>query len=629
MHVQIGLARRAACASPAGCPPEGQQRFAVMDIAGAQSNFDRLGPHHPHRPSPVRPGVDVDDLRARARRRCCPQASRSSARRRASPPARACRARIASTSNVLALVALFTGGLLVFSTQALAVVRRRAQFALLRVLGVTRRRSDGADRRSKARSIGVVGQRAGDWPVDSSLAQLARAHRSAPISAPDIFAASHRRCRSTPSRWRLFFCLGVADRDARQPRARARGRARGARAALKAGDEERAFARLCARSGPGSATIVRRRVAALLPPVAGLPLFGYTAIALLLIGTLMLMPRIAAMLLARCPMPRAPPPRLALLQLRGAPGQVAVSLAAIVASVSLMVSMAIMVASFRDSLDAWLERVLPADLYVRAAPPATRAYLGAGRAGANRRAAGRAARRVPARAAAAARSCPAARRAAGAQRSTRCIRAAAAAGQRCRVDVASRRAAAGMGERGDGRSLRFCAGLRSSSCRSRAKPCPFTVAGVWRDYARPQGAVVDRARALYRADRRSHARPNGALWLAAGANVPDRARRCDRARHPRRRAARASRRPGEIRELSLQGIRSHVRGHLCARARRGRHRPVRIVVVVRRAGARAPPRVRRAAPPRHDAAADRRDARDRRLVVSAIGLAVGFGARLA
>jgi len=41
--------------------------------------------------------------------------------------------------NVLALVALFTGGLLVFSTQALAVVRRRSQLALLRVLGMTRR----------------------------------------------------------------------------------------------------------------------------------------------------------------------------------------------------------------------------------------------------------------------------------------------------------------------------------------------------------------------------------------------------------------------------------------------------------------------------------------------------------
>ena len=42
--------------------------------------------------------------------------------------------------NVLALVALFTGALLVFSTQALSVVRRRAELALLRVLGMTRRR---------------------------------------------------------------------------------------------------------------------------------------------------------------------------------------------------------------------------------------------------------------------------------------------------------------------------------------------------------------------------------------------------------------------------------------------------------------------------------------------------------
>jgi putative ABC transport system permease protein len=42
--------------------------------------------------------------------------------------------------NVLALVALFAGALLVFSTQVLAVLRRRSELALLRVLGVTRGR---------------------------------------------------------------------------------------------------------------------------------------------------------------------------------------------------------------------------------------------------------------------------------------------------------------------------------------------------------------------------------------------------------------------------------------------------------------------------------------------------------
>ena len=41
--------------------------------------------------------------------------------------------------NVLALVALFTGGFLVFSAQALEVARRRGEHALLRVLGLPRR----------------------------------------------------------------------------------------------------------------------------------------------------------------------------------------------------------------------------------------------------------------------------------------------------------------------------------------------------------------------------------------------------------------------------------------------------------------------------------------------------------
>jgi putative ABC transport system permease protein len=104
-------------------------------------------------------------------------------------------------------------------------------------------------------------------------------------------------------------------------------------------------------------------------------MFDYGAIALLLIGTLMLMPRFAVLLLSILPTPRGAPSRLALLQLRGAPGQAAVSLAAIVASVSLMVSMAIMVASFRISLDTWLERVLPADVYVRAGAAGDTAYM--------------------------------------------------------------------------------------------------------------------------------------------------------------------------------------------------------------------------------------------------------------
>ena len=41
--------------------------------------------------------------------------------------------------DVLAMVALFTGGFLVFSAQALETARRRGEHALLRVLGLQRR----------------------------------------------------------------------------------------------------------------------------------------------------------------------------------------------------------------------------------------------------------------------------------------------------------------------------------------------------------------------------------------------------------------------------------------------------------------------------------------------------------
>jgi putative ABC transport system permease protein len=114
---------------------------------------------------------------------------------------------------------------------------------------------------------------------------------------------------------------------------------------------------------------------ALLPPIAGLPLFGYLAIALLLVGTLLLLPAIAALALAVVPLPRVAAPRLALLQLRGSPGQAAVSLVSIAASLSLMISMAIMVTSFRDALDLWLERILPADIYVRPSAAGDTAYF--------------------------------------------------------------------------------------------------------------------------------------------------------------------------------------------------------------------------------------------------------------
>ena len=61
----------------------------------------------------------------------------------------------------------------------------------------------------------------------------------------------------------------------------------------------------------------------------------------------------------------AVPAELAMQRLWGAPGQAAVALCGIVASVGLMVAMGVMVASLRGSVEHWLDDILPGDLLFR------------------------------------------------------------------------------------------------------------------------------------------------------------------------------------------------------------------------------------------------------------------------
>jgi putative ABC transport system permease protein len=98
------------------------------------------------------------------------------------------------------------------------------------------------------------------------------------------------------------------------------------------------------------------------------------SVAALLAAGVMLVPAAAARLLDAVPSPAAVTWKTALAQLRGSASQSAVSLAAIIVSFSLMVAMAIMVYSFRESFERWLGEVLPADLHVRVASSSDTAY---------------------------------------------------------------------------------------------------------------------------------------------------------------------------------------------------------------------------------------------------------------
>ena len=357
------------------------QRIAVMDIGAMQWRFGQLG-----RISRVdlklREGVD----RAAFQRRLAAELERDFPGRFAvrQPDDGDQEQRNANLSRayrvnltVLALVALFTGAFLVFSTQALSVMRRRSQFALLRVLGLERRALLGQVLLEGA-SLGVLGALLGILG-GYALAALALSYFGGDLGA-GYFPGIRPQVQFTPLAAAVFFLLGlgVALLGCLAPALEA-ARARPA-VALKSGADEAALARL-ARVRPSLLCLLLAAVLAFAPPVFELPLFGYLSIALLLVGGIGLMPRLAAesfrrsealVLRAR----RAPPIlTLALARLANAPGQAAIALGGVLASFSLMVAMGIMVSSFRVSVDDWMGHILPADLYVRAARSGNTGFL--------------------------------------------------------------------------------------------------------------------------------------------------------------------------------------------------------------------------------------------------------------
>jgi putative ABC transport system permease protein len=112
-----------------------------------------------------------------------------------------------------------------------------------------------------------------------------------------------------------------------------------------------------------------------LPPGGPVPWPGYLSIAGLLIGAVLIAPALARAALDRLPATGPAWRQIATAQLRGTARSTAVSLAAVLVSFGLMVAMAIMVHSFRDSLDVWLQRILPADLYLRAGSTGSTGYF--------------------------------------------------------------------------------------------------------------------------------------------------------------------------------------------------------------------------------------------------------------
>ena len=350
------------------------QRIGVMDIGAAQWRLQRLG-QLSRIELKLMPGVDrvafktelERELESRGQYLVTEPANQET---RVANMSRAYRVNL----NMLAMVALFTGTFLVFSTQALSVVRRRHQFALLRVLGLTRRQLLGQIL-FEGTALGAIGSLAG---LGLGYVTAATAlHYFGGDLGGGFFTGIKPDVHFDPLAASVFFILGLGITllGSAAPAWEA-ATARPA-PALKSGSEDIALSKL-ATPWPGLICLVSGIVFTQLPPIFDLPIFGYLAIAQLLTGGIILMPRFAAMVFSAAsstvssrvsPAGGTAPAltTLALARLANAPNQAAIALGGVLASFTLMVAMAIMVSSFRVSVDDWLKHILPADLYLRTA----------------------------------------------------------------------------------------------------------------------------------------------------------------------------------------------------------------------------------------------------------------------
>ena len=348
----------------AGLLPAGEYRqpLGMLDIGTAQWRLDRLGRLDR---VDLRLDAGADPLAVQdAIRALLPPGVRLTTPGEASDDAVRLSRAYRSNLTALALVALFTGGVPRLRD---AVAGRRA--APPRDRAAARDGHDGARATGglaavAAALVGTLGAALG-VVLGIVVARAGLAAFGADLGAgyfrgvaPQLAVRSARGAwRSSRSAWRaaLVATLGPAREAASVPAA----------AALKAGDEAPLAARrhgwIAARAGdrrPASRCCCRRSRASRCRATRRSPACCSARCSS--------RPRCRTWPSTGCRPPGPAWLQIATAQLRGTARRSTVSIAAVLVSFSLMVAMAIMVYSFRNSLDAWMQRILPADLYVRA-----------------------------------------------------------------------------------------------------------------------------------------------------------------------------------------------------------------------------------------------------------------------
>ena len=278
--------------------------------------------------------------------------------------------------QVLSYISLIVGAFLIYNTISVSVVRRRAEIGMMRALGATRRGVLWAFL-AEAAFFGflgaVFGLLAGRWLAEGTVDLIGATVRALYVSSTpgeiELTAGTVAVAAVAGVGVAVLAALGPAREAARVSPTEAMARGR---------HEYQARLRVGRDLVYGTAFLVAAGLSSLLPPVDGRPLFGYLAAFLAIAGAAFATPAVISGVtaLASDAVRRVfgAEGLLASRSLKASLARTSVLVGALATAVSMLVSVGIMVASYRETVTVWLDDRLGADLYLRpgGAPEASR-----------------------------------------------------------------------------------------------------------------------------------------------------------------------------------------------------------------------------------------------------------------
>jgi putative ABC transport system permease protein len=267
--------------------------------------------------------------------------------------------------TAVSCIALIVGLYLVYNTVSVTVLARRSEIGTLRAIGVTRgqvRRlflGEAAILAIAGGAAGVVlGRVAADWTVALTSTTVSTLY-IATAAAPPALGLRHVLLAALTSVPLSLAAAFVPAREAsRVPPV----------AALRGVDRrDRAPASGTRQAIAGVALVALGAWLALLGPVRGLPIWGYASVIAIIAGASALVPvalHAAARLLDRPARTRRVEGWLAVTNVATSIPRLSISVGALAVSLAMMVAIAVMIGSFRETVAYWVTETLQADLFV-------------------------------------------------------------------------------------------------------------------------------------------------------------------------------------------------------------------------------------------------------------------------